>query len=115
MKNLLVILMLVMSFGIVGCNSTVAPTPTPEKACVTNNTATVFFSNQSVTNATYSILWDGIVIAVVAPGQNSQTITTTAGVVHFLEFKKANSSQYMCTVSYPVLTQCAASSYFCRG
>jgi hypothetical protein len=95
-----------------GSNGATAPAPL---ACVTNNTAEVDFSNESVTNRTYDILVDGSRVASVSPGTTSPYINVVAGIPHSIEFNVSNSSTAACTPAAATLVQCSTSNYFCRG
>jgi hypothetical protein len=90
----------------------VAPTPPPVPACQTNNTALVSFGNRSRAT-THTVLWDGLTIATLAPGEDSARITTAAGVAHRLETRIANTTLLACNPSTPILTQCADTLYTC--
>ena len=81
------------------CVNAPGPDPTPPPACQTNNTATVSFSNKSNTNSTYTVVWDGVALTSVAPGQTSPNFTESAGVAHTLQFKFSNSNTAACNVS----------------
>jgi hypothetical protein len=91
---------------------TPAPAPVPVAACVTNNTAAVTFENRSL-NSTYTVVWNGSSTATLGPSAKSQTHTEAAGVAHSLIFKYANSVNYACAESKPVLTQCSSITYWC--
>jgi hypothetical protein len=89
--------------------------PTPPPACQTNNTATVSFSNKSNSHSTYTVVWDGVALASVAPGQSSVSCTESAGVAHTLQFKFSNSNAAACNVSAPTLAQCTSQGFSCTG
>ena len=83
--------------------------------CETNKTGEVYFINNSNSNKTYDIIWDGSKIATVAPNQSSQTFTFSANVQHTLEFRFTNTSNNACTPSTPFLNQCQRRGFNCTG
>lgn len=83
--------------------------------CEVNDTAEAYFVNNSTTGKTYDILWDGVKVATIAPGQESSTITTTAGISHSLTFRVAGSTTLACSNSTPSIPQCKKMSYSCTG
>lgn len=91
------------------------PPPPPPLLCETNSTGEVYFVNNSNTNSTYDIIWDGVKIATVAPNQRSQVFTYSAGVTHTLVFRFTNTSNDACTPSTPNLTQCQQQWFSCTG
>lgn len=86
--------------------------PTP--ACQLNNTGWVRFGNRSAT-ASHDIIWDGIRIFTVAPGQDSPEISVTAGVTHTLSSRVANSSRLACSTANPIIAQCDRRILTCTG
>lgn len=98
-----------------GSKSPVAPAPivpvVPE--CQAHNTATITFGNQSI-NSTYTIAWDGTIVATLGPGQYSKVFTEAAGVAHLMQFKYSNSNLNACSSSTPTLVQCSTNSYSCK-
>ncbi len=74
--------------------------------CETNKTGQVYFKNNSNSNSTYDVIWDGVKIATVAPNQSSAVFTYSANVQHTLVFRHTNTSNNACTPSTPYLTQC---------
>lgn len=110
MKRLIVIAMLASA-----CGSPAAPTPPPAPpvpACQSNNTADVVFGNRSATT-TQDVLWDGVKIFTITPGQNSAVRTVAAGVAHRLETRVTNTSLLACAVSTPIPATCATPLYTC--
>jgi len=83
--------------------------------CEANQTGEVFFRNLSNTNSTYDIIWDGVKIATVGPGQDSNTFTVTANVGHTLVFQFTNTSNSACNPSTPVIPQCQELWFSCTG
>jgi hypothetical protein len=101
------------------CSDTAEPEPEPEPepspACQINNTGGVYFKNQSNTNATYDIIWDGSKIATVPPNDSSTTFTATAGIQHTLVFEFTNTNNPACNPATPILTQCKTVWFSCTG
>ena len=97
--------------GAIGC----ASPSEPSSSCRTNDTGTVSFQNQSNTNSTYDIVWDGSYIATISPGQTSRDFEVAAGVQHTLQFKKTNTNALACTASTPTVAQCSIHTYSCTG
>jgi hypothetical protein len=95
-----------------GGNSPAEPTPPPAPACETNNTSSVSFGNRSAAT-TQTIRWDGLTVATLAPGQNSNPMTVAAGVAHQLEVLIANTNFYACVPSSPIPARCATPVYTC--
>src|SRR5690349_12999836 len=83
--------------------------------CEVQNTAQVYFINNSSTGKTYDILWDGVNVATISPGQESSTITTTAGIPHSMTFRVAGTTTLACSTSNPSIPQCKKMSYSCSG
>ena len=79
--------------------------------CVTNNTGDVYFINQSSQDSTFDIFWDGVDIATIAPGSNSNTFTFTASVYHSLVVKYSKSQLVRSTGSR-YITQCSKNGYY---
>lgn len=86
---------------------------TKTQPCVINNTAEVQFSNRS-SSSTYSVIWDGYIIATIAAGANSSFFTVAAGQ-HTLEFRYSNSATSSCTPSTPNVAQCSSMVYWCSN
>lgn len=82
--------------------------------CQINNTATLTIGNRSAT-ASQAIVWDGVNIFTLTPGQTAAPITVAAGVAHSLVFRVANTATNACNASAPVLAQCANSTITCSG
>ena len=83
--------------------------------CELNKTGEVYFSNISNTNKTYNVIWDGVNIATIAPGQTSSTFTAAANIAHTLVFRISNTTTNACTPSTPVIPQCQKSGFNCSG
>ena len=83
--------------------------------CETKNTAQVYFVNGSTTGKTYDVIWDGVKIATIAPGQESSTFTVTAGIPHSMTFKVAGTATLACSTSSPSIPQCKKMYYTCSG
>lgn len=107
-------LILALMSAACGGNSTPVPTtPTPViPACQANNTASVSFGNRSA-NTTQDIFWDGLRVATITPGQNSNPITAAAGVAHNMQFRITNTTLLACAVSAPIPVQCDTPLYTC--
>lgn len=71
----------------------------------------VYFKNNSVSNATYDIIWDGAKLTTLAPGQTSETYEESCEVQHTLDFKITNTGQYACSQSTPTL-ECGKTVYY---
>lgn len=83
----------------------------PVPSCRANNTATVTFGNRSA-STTQDVIWDGLYVATLAPGQTSYPFTETAGVQHTLTFLVAGTSKVACSPSALILTQCEKGHLF---
>ncbi|HEX9649394.1 MAG TPA: hypothetical protein VGA21_02435 [Cyclobacteriaceae bacterium] len=83
--------------------------------CEANQSGKVYFINNSNSNSTYDVIWDGVKIFTVAPGQQSSTITVTANIQHTLVFRYTNTSNNACTPSTPVIPQCETWWFNCTG
>lgn len=111
MKKLKYIFTLLGASAIILSCEKVAPDPGATNDCDQNHTATVVFTNKSVSHRTFNIIWDGSSYATIAPGE-SKTIKASAGG-HTLAWKISNTSTYGCTQSNPVLIQCYTHNYSC--
>ncbi len=89
--------------------------PSPTLSCQVNNTAKLVFRNQSNTNATYDLLWNGSKLFTIAPGSESDTLVTAAGIQHTLLFQFTNSSNNACNPATPTLAQCSNGWFSCTG
>jgi len=83
--------------------------------CEANGTGEITFGNNSNTNSTYDIIWDGAKIATIAPGQESDVFTVAASIQHTLVFQFTNTSDLACTASTPVIAQCDSRIFSCTG
>ena len=104
--------------SLMGCTAddVADPTPTPTTlACQVNNTAKLVFRNLSNSNSTYDLIWDGSKLYTIAPGIETDTLVTAAGVQHTLLFKFTNNAGNACTPSTPTLAQCSRSWFSCTG
>lgn len=86
-------------------------TTTP--ACQSNNTADVRFYGGSLTGLTNTVVWDGVNVATVAPGQYSAYTAQAAGY-HTLVFKNAANGAQVCTTAVLNLAQCSSHTYYCQ-
>lgn len=82
--------------------------------CQINNTATVTIENRSATTS-QTIVWDGVNLFTLTPGQVAAAMTVAAGVPHTLAFRVANTAVNACNQSAPVLAQCSRQTIFCTG
>ncbi len=102
--------------SLMGCSdSENVAAPSPTLSCQTNNTAKLVFRNQSNTNATYDLLWNGSKLYTVVPQGVSPTLTVAAGIQHALVFRFTNTSNNACTPSTPTPAQCSNRFYSCTG
>lgn len=83
-------------------------------SCQVNNTATVTIGNRSA-SASHDVIWDGIGLGTLGPGQNSNPIVAAAGVPHTLSARIANTSRLACATSTPILAQCSTPVITCSG
>ncbi len=97
------------------CKNVVFDDGSCEFACEVNNTAEVYFINNSNSNSTYDVIWDGVKIATVTPGNESETFIVSANVQHTLVFSFTNTSNNACTPSTPVVPQCQKWWFDCTG
>jgi hypothetical protein len=82
--------------------------------CEKNSTGTVYFINNSNTNKTYDIIWDGSLWATVTPNGRSATFTVASGQ-HTLLFRFTNTTTQACTSSTPNIAICSNVYYSCSG
>ena len=111
---------------VTGCTDSTAPNywPTAEvddgscidpAACWVNETWEVRFTNNSTTNSTHDILWDGSIIATVAPGDTTEFFTVDAIIVYFLRFQFTNTGERACD-GFPVFSEkCRSTIFSCDG
>lgn len=76
-------------------------------------TATVVFQNRSSTGLTYSVILDGVQIAVIPPGSDTGPRTVTANVQHTVFYRVTNTNSVACGPATPVWPQCTANTLFC--
>ncbi len=76
-------------------------------------TTTVRFKNESVSNRTYDVIWDGSRIVSLDAGRESQAYTTSPGQ-HTLLFRFSNDGTPACSESTPNLAAGARRIYTCR-
>jgi hypothetical protein len=100
------------SDGVCTCYSGYTGKLCDKRTCEANNTARVRFTNKTVTNLTYTIVWDGSTLTTVLPGQTSEYFTVAAAQ-HTLHFMVSNGTE-ACTVSSPVLALCQDYEYNCN-
>lgn len=108
------VILAAVAVALSGCNGITPVTP-EVPSCQTNNTAKVSFANRSLTNSTYTIVWDGATKDTLAPNETSTPFDVAAGVAHTLRFRFANTTTLACNDSSPVLAQCSTMTYNCTG
>ncbi|MFZ1689311.1 MAG: hypothetical protein WAU70_17950 [Flavobacteriales bacterium] len=74
----------------------------------------VVFRNNSVTNSTYNVVWDGNVITTLSPFTSSEKFTVEPGS-HTLVFKKSNTGLNACSQSTPSLSKEESVELSCGG
>ena len=77
------------------------------------STTTVRFRNESVSNRTYDVIWDGARIVSLDAGRTSQAYQTSPGE-HTLLFRFSNDGTPACSESTPNLAAGANRIYTCR-
>lgn len=109
-----------------GCIDSTAPNYSPTAqvddgsclapaVCWVDETAEVRFTNNSTTNSTHDILWDGTIIATVAPGDTTEFFTVDANIVYFLRFQFTNTGDRACD-GFPVFfLKCRSAIFSCDG
>jgi len=110
-NTLLSLVMIFTTLTLISCEK--KETEDPPEACEVNRTGEVYFINQSNSNRTYDIIWDGVKITTVAPNQQSDVFTYSANVKHSLIFRYTNTSDNACTPSEPILNQCRKIGFSC--
>lgn len=83
-------------------------------ACQVNNTASLTFGNRSAATRQV-VVWDGIGIFTLAPGETSPPYTVVAGVPHTLVTRNAVTNALACSQASPVLVQCSNGGFTCSG
>jgi hypothetical protein len=106
---------LIGSLALTACGSSSTDEPTPPAACQLNNTADVAFRNNSGSNMTYQIRWDGSIIGVVNPGQTRLNRAVSAGTTHTLTFRNGNNTANACAPMAPTLAQCTSTIFSCSA
>jgi hypothetical protein len=101
-----------------GGNGLVQPPSSDEPSeatepCEVNNTATATFENNSATNRTFDVLWDGSRIGTVKPGRQSPPYTITAGVQHSLQFVFTNTFNEACSQLVAAVPSCTEWVFEC--
>jgi hypothetical protein len=93
LQHLAIIFILISFIWIGGCSSSGGDA----SSCQKTNTATVRFQNTS-TNTTQEIIWDGLSIATISPGNTSPDFIVSA-TQHTLVILKAGTSTIACPES----------------
>lgn len=78
----------------------------------TEESSTVIFRNRSVTNSTYTVVWDGSAICTLYPFTDSEEFDVKAGR-HTLTFKISNTGEIGCSPSEPVLDAGHKNTFTC--
>ena len=80
--------------------------------CQTTNTANVSFGNRS-NSMSFDIIWDGLQLQTLAPGQTSTPLTVAAGTAHNLIFYVAGTKNLGCVYATVLPAQCSTPVYTC--
>ena len=117
MKKILLAGVVLMALGAASCNSTSSSPSAPSvPACQTNNTATVTFSNRSVSGRAYDVSLDGIsVVKSLLVGQDSAPQTVAAGSTHTIQFKFSDTGASACNPATPSYAQCSSNGISCSS
>ena len=65
---------------------------------------TVYFVNESTTNTSYDVIWDGVFKCSISPGQTSSIYYAITNFNHTLEFKVKNTNTMACSFIVPHLS-----------
>jgi len=68
---------------------------------------TVYFVNESTTNTSYDVIWDGVFKCSISPGQTSSIYYAITNANHTLEFKVKNTNTLACSFIVPHLNSTA--------
>ena len=81
--------------------------------CQTTDTANVSFGNRS-TSMSFDVIWDGLQLGTLAPGQTSSPpLTVAAGTAHNLIFYVAGTKNLGCVYATVLPTVCSTPVYTC--
>ena len=83
--------------------------------CTTDNTANVWFKNESRENHTLRVFWDGRGVYKLEPGELSSVRRVEAGVQHTLVWKIAGTKTVVCEKATHTLAACDQVTYACEG
>jgi hypothetical protein len=97
-----------------GCSESPYAVQVPP-SCVSQNTAVLTFSNESVTNRPYDVLMDGAKLATVAAGATSDAFVVKALILHVVRFNFSTTDSLACALQIVTPDQCTTSNYYCRG
>ena len=114
-KNVCIkILVLLIILTISGCKKSTptAPDPLPIRDCEKNSTAWVTFENNSNSNTTYDVIWDGVKKVTIAPGTKSPTYTVASGQ-HTLRYNVTNTNIIARAQVTLNLEVCSSNTYYC--
>jgi hypothetical protein len=100
------------SGGSCDCPTGYTGTYCEKRTCEVNETAEIYFKNNSLTHTTYYVLFDGLNYCTIAPGESSQKFTVAAGE-HTLQFMQSNNNQAACSASSPNIAKCYSGYYNC--
>jgi len=100
---------------VAGCLSVPAPDEAaPGSGCQAQGNAFVTFTNASATNLTYDALFDGKVLATVAPQVTTSSYTVPDSVGHTVQFNVAGTSTVACASQFVTLFVCTTTNYACH-
>ncbi len=110
LKSFLLVTLILGVFVFISCEKDpVDPIPDCEK----NNTATITFCNNSSSNSTYDVIFDGVRIGSISPNQSIKR--TVASGNHSVLFKYSNTGYAACSIAYPNLATCEKFSLCCSS
>lgn len=96
---------------LIGCLALTGCPDLTQEACERDSTAEVAFRNTNST-ITARIIWDGLNIGTLAPGQTGLGRTVSAGM-HTLQFQNNSGGAALCAPSTPSPAQCTSTTYIC--
>lgn len=102
-----------LSFFLIGCSKEDLQEYEAGVTCDTNHTAVVVFENRSASGKTYDILWNGVKVATLKPGEKTRAEAYSTGS-HTYVFKKSGTTTSVCTPGYPNLAQCSSYTFWCE-
>ena len=119
-KNVCIkILVLLIILTALGCSKSAPTTPdppeipdTPTGDCQIDSTAWVTFKNNSNSNTTYDVIWDGAKKVTITPGTTSPTYTVPSGQ-HTMKYVVTNTNTIARAQENLNLQVCSSSTYYC--